>query len=374
MLIAAIQKKRIGNLDFKRLRKGGGKSAMGREMIMRRSLVVVVAVVCLALLASVDFASAQFYSGKTVRLTVGFSAGGGFDLWARLVARHLGKHIPGNPTVIVENITGAGGLIQTNQFFKATKPDGLTIGHINGGLILGQVLGQPGYDFEPQKFIYIGAANKENAVFVFGKKSGITSAEKWRTSPVPVKIGGLVPGNFVDNMDRVVKDVLGFPTQIVTGYKGTADVLIASDSGELAGGPPSWDGVKVSRKSALDAGDMIAVLQCVAKPLKELPNVPKMIDFARTEEQKKLVQIVVHYANDYSRPFALPPGTPNDRVEILRKAFQDTMKDKELLAEIEKMKLTLDPTSAEDLTAAVLNSAKLDQATKARLKDILFKQ
>ncbi len=341
---------------------------------MRRSLVVVVAVACLALLASADFASAQFYNGKTVRVTVGFSAGGGFDLWARLVARHLGKQIPGNPTVIVENVTGAGGLIQTNQLFKATKPDGLTIGHINGGLILGQVLGQPGYDFEPQKFIYIGAANKENAVFIFGKKSGITSAEKWQTSPVPVKIGGLVPGNFVDNMDRVMKDVLGFPSHIVTGYKGTADVLIAADSGELAGGPPSWDGVKVSRKSALDAGDMIAVLQCVAKPLKELPNVPKMIDFAKTEEQKKFVQIIVHYANDYSRPFAVPPGTPNDRVEILRKAFQDTMNDKEFLAEIDKMKLTLDPTSAEELTAAVLNSAKLDQATKAKLKDILFKQ
>ena len=142
-----------------------------------------------------------------------------------------------------------------------------------------------------------------------------------------------------------MKDVLGFPTQIVTGYKGTADILIATDSGELAGGPPSWDGVKTSRKSALETGDMIVVLQCVAKPLKELPNVPKMIDFAKTDEQKKLVQIVVHYANDYSRPFALPPGTPKDRVEILRKAFQDTMKDKEFLAEIDKMQLTLDPTT-----------------------------
>jgi hypothetical protein len=171
-----------------------------------------------------------------------------------------------------------------------------------------------------------------------------------------------------------MKDVLGFPTQIVTGYKGTADVLIAADSGELAGGPPSWDGVKVSRKSALEAGDMIVVVQCVPRPLKELPNVPKMIDFAKSEEQKKLVQTVVHYANDYSRPFALPPETPKDRVEILRKAFQDTMKDKEFLAEIDKMQLTLDPTSAEDLTAAVAHSAKLDQTTKVKLKDILFKQ
>lgn len=340
---------------------------------MRRALVIIGVLACFLQFASMGLTAPEFYEGKTVRLSVGFSAGGGFDLWARLVSRHLGKHIPGNPTVIVENVTGAGGLIQMNQLFKATKPDGLTIGHINGGLILSQMMGQPGYDFDSTKFIYIGAANKENAIFVFSKKSGITSAEKWRSSTTPAKIGGLVPGNFVDNMDRVVKEVLGFPTQIVTGYKGTADILIAMDSGELAGGPPSWDGVKTSRKNALETGDMVVVLQGTAKPLKELPKVPRMIEYAKTEEQKKLVEVAVHNANDYSRPFALPPGTPKDRVDILRKAFQDTMTDKEFLAEIEKMQLTLDPMSANDLTAAVANSSKLDPAMKAKLKEILFK-
>ena len=126
-------------------------------------------------------------------------------------------------------------------------------------------MGQPGYDFDPQKFIYIGAANKENAVFVFGKKSGITSAENGGPRQLPVKIGGLVPGNFVDNMDRLMKDVLGFPTQIITGYKGTADILIATESGELAGGPPSWDNAKTNRKRSLEVGDMIVVIQCTAK-------------------------------------------------------------------------------------------------------------
>jgi tripartite-type tricarboxylate transporter receptor subunit TctC len=340
---------------------------------MKRVLAILVVLVCFLLFASTGLTAPEFYEGKTVRLSVGFSAGGGFDLWARVISRHLGKHIPGNPTVVVENITGAGGLIQMNQLFKATKPDGLTIGHINGGLILSQMMGQPGYDFDSTKFIYLGAANKENAIFVFSKKSGITSAEKWRTSPTPVKIGGLVPGNFVDNMDRVAKEVLGFPTQIVTGYKGTADILIAMDSGELAGGPPSWDGVKTSRKNALETGDVVVVLQGTAKPLKELPKVPRLIEYAKTEEQKKLVEVAVHNANDYSRAFALPPGTPKDRVDILRKAFQDTMTDKEFLAEIDKMQLTLDPMSASDLTAAVANSAKLDPAMKAKLKEILFK-
>jgi tripartite-type tricarboxylate transporter receptor subunit TctC len=119
-----------------------------------------VATVSIGLLASANdsFAAAPFYQGKTVRVTVGFSAGGGFDLWARVVARHIGKNIPGNPTVIVENVTGAGGLIQTNQLFKGTKPDGLTIGHINGGLILGQMLGQPGYVPRTRRTMYLPSA------------------------------------------------------------------------------------------------------------------------------------------------------------------------------------------------------------------------
>ncbi len=340
---------------------------------MRRRLMLIGMLVGLALFLSGNLCAAPFYQGKTLRITVGFSAGGGFDLWARLFSRHIGKYIPGNPTVVVENITGAGGLIQTNQLYSATKPDGLTMGHPNGGIILSQMLGMPGYEFDSQKFIYIGAANKENIVFFFGKKSGITSIDKWRDSPVPVKVGGLVPGNFMDNMDRMMKEVVGFPTQIITGYKGSNDVVIAVESGELAGGNSSWDGVKNSRKRQIEMGDMIVILQGVRKPLKELPNVPKMIDLARTDEQKKLIQLVVHDANDYSRPFAVPPGTPSDRVEFLRKAFQETMKDKEFLAEVDKMQLTLDPATGDELATAVASWAKMDQTTKAKLKDILFK-
>jgi len=340
---------------------------------VKQTLFVIGVLAVLALATSDTSIAAPFYEGKTVRITVGFSAGGGFDLWARVVARHIGKHIPGNPTVIVENITGAGGLIQTTQLFKATKPDGLTIGHVNGGLILGQMLGQPGYDFDSGKFIYLGAANKVNNVFVFGEKAGITTAEKWRTSSTPVKVGGLVPGNFNDNCSRVMKSVLGFPTQIITGYKGTADIFLATESGELAGGVASWDNVKTSRKNSLDSGAMIVIIQAVMKPLKELSNVPRMVDFAKTDEQKKILDIVVHYANDYSRPFLLPPGVPKDRVDILRKAFWETVKSKEFVAETEKMKLDLDPTTAEEMTAAVANSAKIDQTTKAKVKDILFR-
>jgi tripartite-type tricarboxylate transporter receptor subunit TctC len=336
----------------------------------RRTLFFAVALILS--FSSTSLAAAPFFEGKTVRITVGASAGGGYDLWARTVGRHIGKYIPGKPTVIVENVTGAGGLIMANQLFKGTKPDGLTIGHVNGGLILSQILGQPGFDFDPQKFIYIGAVNKENAVLVFGKKSGISSADKWRSTTSPAKLGGLVPGNMADNIARM-GNVLAFPTQVVTGYKGTADILIAIESGELSGGPASWDSMKVNRKKQMDSGDMFVVAQAAAKPLKGIPNVPTLFSLAKTDEQKKIIQFVINDANEYSRPFALPPGTPKERVEILRKAFHDMQEDKEFLAEVDRMQMTLDPTAPDEMAAGVARFASMDQATRTKLRDVLFK-
>lgn len=339
---------------------------------MKRSFSVMAVFAALMLFAVADLHGAPFYEGKVVRITIGTTPGGGYDAWGRLIARHLGKHIPGNPSVTVENIPGAGGLIQVNSLFAATKPDGLTIGNILGSILLTQAMGQQGYEFDPQKFIYIGAANKENIVLILSKKSGITSADKWRTSAVPVKVGSLARGSSVENFLRVIKNVLGFPMHIVSGYKGTTETRIAMESGEVGGGAPSWDSAKSSWMRAVDKGEASIVLQGVPKPLKEIPNVPTLTDFARTEEEKRIVEVAVNSMNSYSRPFVAPPGTPKDRAEILRKALEHTVKDPEFLAEVDKMKVTLDPATADELRSAVGTLAKLDSALLAKLKAILF--
>jgi tripartite-type tricarboxylate transporter receptor subunit TctC len=147
--------------------------------------------ICLTLTPGILLAVAPYYEGKTIRIIVGFSAGGGFDLYARVIARHMGKHIPGNPTIIVENMTGAGSLISANYVYKVAKPDGLTIGNFNGGLFLNQVMEQPGIEFDARKFEYIGAAVTEECAYAFTKASGITSIEKWMASKTPVKMGGV---------------------------------------------------------------------------------------------------------------------------------------------------------------------------------------
>lgn len=190
-------------------------------------------------------ANDEFYKGKTIRILIGASAGGAFDTWGRMTGRHLGKHIPGNPVIVAENVTGAGGLILANQAYKSTRPDGLTIATFNGGLLMGQMLGRPGIEFDARKFEYLGVPTKFDSVCAFSKASGITSFERWKGAKTPVKVGGTAPGSNLVDIPKVLMAVFGLPTQIIIGYKGFAEVRLAVDSGELAGACGGWDGLKL---------------------------------------------------------------------------------------------------------------------------------
>jgi tripartite-type tricarboxylate transporter receptor subunit TctC len=315
----------------------------------------------------------SFYEGKTVRLVVGFAPGGGFDTYARVIARHMGRHIPGNPTMVVENMTGAGSLISANHLYRVAKPDGLTIGHFNGALFLGQALGQPGIEFDARKFELIGAPMGEDAVCALTKASGVTSVEQWMASKTPIKLGGVAPGGTPDANARILKAALGLPIQLVSGYKGTAEIRLAASSGEVAGACWSWESMRSTWRSALDSGEVVAVLQTSARPFPDLTRVPLAINLAKTQEARQLIKVGIQNAAAFARPLALPPGTPKDRVLLLRKAFQDALKDPAFLAETEKAKLTLDPSTAEELEKMIAEAFALEPALLAKLKDILYK-
>jgi tripartite-type tricarboxylate transporter receptor subunit TctC len=315
----------------------------------------------------------EFYRGKSVRIVVGFSAGGGFDTYARAIARHLSKHIPGNPNVVVENMTGAGSLIAANHVFKVAKPDGLTIGHFIGGFFLGQVLGQPGIEFDARKFEFIGAPVSDHVVCALTKASGITSVEKWMASKTPVKMGGLAPGTSTpDNATRILKAALGLPIQVVTGYKGTADVRLAADGGELAGGCWGWDSISVTWRKGLDSGDVVVSLQANRKTHPDLPNVPQAIKLAKTEESRRMIEVGIHNDSDIVRTYTLPPGTPKDRVQILRKAFEATLKDPEFVADAKKARLNIDPVAPDEIEKDIAGLFKLDPALVSKLKEVLY--
>lgn len=338
----------------------------------KRLFALLTALIVLSSVGSGTVQAQSFFEGKTMRIIVGFAAGGGFDTYARVVARHIGKHIPGNPTIIVDNMTGAGSLISANHVYKVAKPDGLTMGHFSGALFLAQALGQPGIEFDARKYEYIGATLKEDQVCALTKASGITTIEKWMASKTPVKLGGTAPGASPDNAARIMK-AIGLPIQVVSGYKGTADIRLAAESGEVAGGCWAWESMRATWRKALDAGEVVVVVQAVAKGFTDLPNVPLAINQAKTDEIRRLVKVGIHDASAYSRPFVLPPGTPKDRVQTLRKAFQATLKDKEFLADVEKARLGLDPVSGEELEKMITELSTLDPALLAKLKEVFYK-
>lgn len=330
---------------------------------------------CLAVVIALGIANASaqdnFYRGKTVRIIVGASAGGGYDTYSRTIARHMGKHIPGNPTLVVDNMPGAGFLISANYMYKIAKPDGLTIGHFIGGLFLQQLLGKPGIEFDARKFEYIGVPAQDNYMLGIHKSTGITSIDQWLSSKTVVKFGGVGIGSATDDIPKVLGAAIGLPFQLVSGYKGTADVRLAFNSGEVQGVCNAWESFKSTWRKELDAGEVVIVLQNTAKPHPEQPKLPLAISYAKTDEGQKLVKALIHSVGPTARPYVLPPGTPKDRLQILRKAFMETVKDPDFLADAGKARLDINPLDGAELEKNVRGVFDLDPKLIPRAKEIL---
>ena len=342
-------------------------------MIQRpRYLTLAISVaLCLSAVAKPSSGQEPFYKGKTIRIIVGFAPGGGYDIHSRLIARHMWKYIPGNPTIIVENMAGASSLISANYVYRVVKPDGLSIGNISGGLFLQQLLGKPGIEFDGANFEQVGAPAQGEFMVGLSKATGITSVSQWMASGTVLKLGGVAPGASTDDIPKVLKATLGLPIQLVSGYKGTAPIRLAFHSGEVQGLCSSWDSFKATWRKEVETGEIVFVLQATVKPHPELPNVPVAYDLAKTEEARKLIQAITRVHGVTNRPYVLPPGTPKERVNVLRKAFMDTMKDPDFLAEANKASLDLNPLDGEEFDQNVKALFRLEPPLVDRLKEIL---
>jgi tripartite-type tricarboxylate transporter receptor subunit TctC len=344
-----------------------------RRLSMRSRLTKSFAVLLIALAVSEQLAHSaeSFYEGKTIRIIVGTSPGGGYDTYTRLIARHFSKYVPGKPSIIVDNMPGAGGLVSANHLFKVAKPDGLTIGHFVGGQFLQQLLGKPGVEFDALKFEYIGVPAQDDFVFGVAKTTGITDIEHWRASKLGVKFGAIAAGDGTYDTPKVAEVALGLPIQVVSGYKGTAPIRLAFNSGEVGGLSNSWQSFRATWRKELETGELTILLQLSAKPHPDLLKVPLAMNFAKTDEARKLMQAVAQAHGAAVRPYVLPPGTPKDRVEILRRSFMEAVIDPELLKEAAKANLEINPGSGEDLDRNVKELLRLDPALVTRLKEIL---
>ena len=321
--------------------------------------------------AKLLFAQEPYYKGKTVRIIVGFSPGGGFDTYARVIARHMGKHIAGEPTIIVENMAGAGSLIAANHGYNTAKPDGLTINNWIGGLVLQAVLGSKGIQFNAPKFEWVGALQDSQSCGLT-KASGVTNIQEWFTAKKPIKLGGTASGSTDVDIPRVLKATLGLPIQLVEGYKGTADIRIAADSGEVSGYCGTWAGMKSTWSQALESGNASIVIQINSKKNADLMNVPNAVDLAKTDEARDLIRMGIHYQADISRNYSLPPATPKDRVSILQAAFMQTMKDKDFLADAQKAKLSVEPITGDDVSRIVSDYAVMKPELVNKLREIML--
>ena len=313
----------------------------------------------------------EFYKGKTIRVIVGGTAGGGFDVYTRAMTRHMARHIPGNPTFVAENMAGAATRIAAKYMHSSAKPDGLTFGIFNGYLILGRVLGTEGIDFDVRKFEYIGVPVKDNVVCALHKASGVTNLQQWLAAKTPVKIGGLGPGNSTSDVPRVLKAALDLPIQLVEGYKGTADVRLAADGGEVGGGCWAWESVKVTWSNGLQSGNVNVVVQATPRALSDLSKVPVALEVAKTEEARQLIKAGAIDVSSITRVFVTTPGTPKDRVQTLRMAFTDTLKDPEFVAEAKKSGLEIDPLTGEEAEKIVAELFNLSPATVSKLAAVL---
>ncbi len=340
-------------------------------MVSRFIRIVMLSALALALVPSLSLGADDFFKGKTIRFVVGFSPGGGFDTYTRLIARHFGKHVPGNPRTVVQNRTGAGSMIAANYIFNRAKPDGLTIGNWIGPLVLQHVLGKKGIKFDGRKFNWLGVPSTDDNTCALTKASGINSIEDWINSKRPIKIGATAPGSTTDDVPKLIKAATDLPMKIVEGYGGTAIIRVSAEKGELDGGCWAWQSIKPTWRQGIESGNVKPILQVGPDKHPDLQDVAVATKLAKDDTGKKLLQVAADVYRAISRPYSLPPGVPADRVKTLQTAFMATLKDPELIANANKSKLELNPSDGNWVAKKMKGLYNMDSSTLSLLKEVL---
>src|SRR5215475_2184091 len=312
----------------------------------------------------------EFLKDKTLTFIVGYSPGGTYDQYTRLIARHINKHVSGNPTRVVENMPGAGGIIAANHLYNRVKPDGLTIAAWASPLILQHVMGNEATKFDGRKVGWVGIPGPYDTACHFNRESGIKTMDDWLAAKRPMKIASIGPGTSLSDVPKLLKEALNLPLEMVEGYKGGAEARLAVESGEVDGLCASWQATKVTWRSQFDTGKINVVLQATLKSHPDLKKVPLAIDYAKTDEAKTLLRVAdsVHV---YQFPFSVAPGAPPERLRVIQQAFMKTFKDRELMAEANKSQLEVAPIDGPTTAKTFASLYDLNPALIAKLKDIL---
>lgn len=332
---------------------------------MRRILVALAAVIAALSSASAQDDPATFYKGKIVRLVVGVGVGSGYDINARLLARHLPKHIPGNPQVIVQNQPGAGSQTMTNQLYAAGPFDGTAIGASFNGLPTLPLL-QPGRArFEPTRINWVGSTNRETQVTYVWHTAPIQTFEDIKSKETI--IGAQAPGSTQYDYPVLANALFGTKFKVITGYQATPKIHLAMESGEVHGTWANWSTLKAIGSQWLEQKKVRILVQWALRKHPELGNVPIILDQAKSEADQQALRLALARL-EFGRPFFLPPNVPADRVNAIRRAFDATMKDKDFLAEAERLKIEIDPLTGEQVGTLIAQIYKTPADTVARVR------
>jgi tripartite-type tricarboxylate transporter receptor subunit TctC len=323
---------------------------------------------------------ADFYRGKTIRYIVGYGPGGGYDTYARLVGRYLGKYLPGNPTIVVENLPGAGSKLSFSQIANSLPKDGTVIGFGDGGLAVTSLLTPADFDFDFAKLQYLGTPSIfEYLMFITRSASERSGVKKFDDTLGP-NGKQLVMGVTSTGLDYItqtlMKEILGANLKIVPGYAGSAAIRLAMESGELDGYTNGWDSIHATNDEDIMSGNWLLLTRLTEQPIAAMPaplqaSVPGWLDYAKSEDDKQLLRLAGTATQVVGRATYVAPGVPAERVAALRSALMKTLADPDLKGEADKAKLELNPVSGEQLQTSMSQILAMPEPIKARLKTIL---
>ena len=323
--------------------------------MIRQANLLVAALGCAAILTATGTAPAaaqsdKFYAGKTVQMIIGFGPGGGYDRWGRTVAQHIGKHLPGNPSVISQNMPGAGSYVAASYIYSVAPKDGTVIAIIARDAALGPLTGAPGARFDPLKLSWLGTPTTETNICISFHTSKVKTVDDLFKQQLTV--GDTGPGTGTRTYPKVLNALLGTKFKIVGGFRSSADVFLAMERGEVEGICESYDSVVNRRPDWVKNKTINILFQGGTEPNPDLKSIPFILNYAKTPEQK-LAMRFMYAGQGIGRPFVAPPGMPPERLKALRDAFNATMKDPEFLADAKKAKLDVEPEDGDRLGALI---------------------
>lgn len=310
---------------------------------------------------------AEFYKGKTINLLIGVAAGGEYDLHARLAARVLGRHIPGNPTIVPQNMTGAGGLKMANYLYEVAPKDGTYIGMLANSFPAMQATGEPGVQFDAAKFFWLGSISPTVETMAAWKSTGVKTIED--AMKTEVVAGATGKGAITYTFPKMLNDLIGTKFKIVLGYPGGNDVNVAMERGEVGARNNTWSAWKATRADWLKNKD-IAILVQAGPTAKDLPGVPNVEDLARSDDDRRVMQLIIS-GTKLGRPLATTPGVPAERVKALRDAFDAAMKDPDFLQAAQNANVEVDPVSGVAIQKVVEDVLATPKPLIARAKEII---